>query len=120
MTRMALALGLVSLVSACGGRPASEPARARAIPLGWHETVGRPGARVIVNVRRLTVRPQSWEVAASIRNDTGVTFYVGRPHHEGKSEFGLLVLSTSGASQTDILAASPGVFASTVEPVLPR
>jgi hypothetical protein len=120
MKRSALVLGLVALLSGCGGRSASEPARARTLVLGWHETVGRPGARMIVDVRKLIVRPQGWEVAASVRNDTSVTFYVGRPHHQGKSEFGLLVLPTSGASQADILAASPGVFAARVEPPLPR
>ena len=108
---------LVLLTAGCGASSASSPARARTIALDWHELTGRPGAQMIVDVRRLVVRPNGWSVTASVKNDTQVTMSISRPHHSGETEFGVLVLGSRRAS--DVEAAGPGVFATHVVPRAP-
>lgn len=108
---------LVVLAAGCGANSASSPARARTIALDWHELTGHPGARMIVDVRRLVVRPNGWSVAAAVKNDTQVTMTIERPHHPGETEFGVLVLGSRKPSDVD--AAGPGVFATHVVPRAP-
>jgi hypothetical protein len=105
------------LGAGCGGSSTTPPARARTIALDWHEETGRAGASMIVDVRRLVVRPNGWTVTASVTNETHVTMTIGRPHHPGETEFGVLVLDT--ARLKDIHAAGPGVFASHGGPPAP-
>ena len=89
------------------------PARARVITLGWHERSG-----IAVDVRKLVVRPNGWSVSAAVRNDTGATFLIERPHHPGQTEFGLLVLDSGDVEAVE--RAGPGVFATHFDPPLPR
>jgi hypothetical protein len=112
-----LLFGLVLLAPSCGATSTSRPAQARAIALDWHELTGHPGARMIVDVRRLVVRPNGWSVTASVTNDTRVTMSISRPHHQGKTEFGVLVLGSR--KLTNINVAGPGVFAAHVVPRTP-
>jgi hypothetical protein len=72
---------------------------------------------MIVDVRGLVVRSNGWSVAATVKNDTQVTMTIGRPHHPGETEFGLLLLASSKAS--DVEAAGPGVLATEFVPGLP-
>jgi hypothetical protein len=108
---------LVLLTVGCGETSASSPALARTIALDWHELTGDPGARMIVDVRRLVVRPNGWSVDAAVTNDTHVTMSISRPHHPGDTEFGVLVLGSRTPSYVD--AAGPGVFATHVVPRAP-
>jgi hypothetical protein len=72
---------------------------------------------MIVDVQHLVIGRDRWSVAATVRNDTHVTLLVGRPHHAGGTEFGLLLLANRSSSA--VRAAGPGVFASTFVPGLP-
>jgi hypothetical protein len=108
---------LVLLSAGCGETATSKPARSRTIALNWHEAPGPAGARMIVDVRTLVVGTNGWSVTAAVKNDTHVTMTVGRPHHQGETEFGLLVLGSGKPSAVD--AAGPGVFATRVVPRAP-
>lgn len=115
----ALACLLAALATTgCGQTSTSSPARTRKIPLDWHEASRPPGSRLIVDVRGLEVRPGGWTVTAAVRNDTRVTLAIGRPHHPGQTEFGLLVLPSASVRAVD--DAGPGVFASSFTPAIPR
>jgi len=103
--------------SGCGATSTLKPARSRTIALDWHEAPGKAGARMIVDVRRLVVRPNGWSVTAAVTNDTQVTMTIGRPHHRGETEFGLLVLE--GAEPGDVGAAEPGALATHLVPRAP-
>jgi hypothetical protein len=115
--RAGLLSALVLLVAGCGATSTSRPARSQKIMLDWHEAAGPAGARMIVDVRTLIVRPNGWSVAAAVTNDTHVTMTIGRPHHQGETEFGLLVLGK--AAPAAVRAAGPGVFATHVLPRAP-
>jgi len=101
------------LAAGCGGTSVTPPARARVITLDWHERSG-----IAVAVRKLVVRPNGWSVSAVVRNNTGATFLIERPHHPGQTEFGLLVLDSADIEAVE--RAGPGVFASHFDPPLPR
>ena len=117
--RAALACSLAVLASpACGSRSTSAPAQTRTITLGWHEETGAPGARFVVEVQRLIVRPNGWSVTAAVTNKTHVTFMVGRPHHPGETEFGVVVLPNADLGALD--AAGPGVYATSLQPPVPH
>jgi hypothetical protein len=94
------------------------PAPRRTITLNWHEAAGPAGARLVVDLRRVVVGSNGWSVTAAVENDTHVTLAIGRPHHPGETEFGLLPLSSSDVRAVD--AAGPGVFASSFAPPVPR
>jgi hypothetical protein len=111
---------LVLAAGGCGGESTSAPARPRTVALDWHEAPGRAGARLIVDVRRLVVRADGWSVDARVKNGTTVPYTIGRPHHPGQSEFGVLLLSSPSVQADDIAAAGPGVLASRYSPPLPR
>ena len=112
--------GLLLLVAAPGCREASTlpPAQPRTIGLSWHEAPGPKGETLVVDVRRFVVRPNGWSVSASVKNDTRVAITIGRPHHPGGTEFGVLVLASPDSRAVD--AAGPGVFASRFAPDIPR
>jgi hypothetical protein len=93
------------------------PAPVQTIALNWHEAPGPSGATLVVEVRRLVVRPNGWSVTASVKNDTRVAMTIGRPHHPGETEFGVLLLASSKARAVE--TAGPGVFASHFAPRLP-
>jgi hypothetical protein len=88
------------------------------LSLSWHEVTGAPGARIVVAVQRLTVRPNGWAVSASVRNETHATLTIGRPHHAGGTEFGVLALPSDDPN--DVRGAGPGLFATTLDPAAPR
>ena len=111
---------LVLAAGGCGGESTSTPARPRTVVLDWHEAPGRAGARLIVDVRRLVVRADGWSVDARVKNGTTVVYTIGRPHHPGQSEFGVLLLSSPNVQVDDNAAAGPGVLASRYSPPLPR
>jgi len=111
---------LLLAAGGCGGDSTSAPARPRTVVLDWHESPGRAGARLIVDVSRLVVRRDSWSVDARVKNGTKVAYTIGRPHHPGQSEFGVLLLSSPSVEADDIAAAGPGLLASRYSPPLPR
>jgi hypothetical protein len=116
--RTALVAALVLLaVCGCGTASTSVPARSRTIALDWHEAPGPAGARMIVEVRSLVVRPNGWSVTAAVQNDTHVTMTIGRPHHRGETEFGVLVLDS--AEPEDVSRAEPGALATELTPPAP-
>jgi len=109
---------LIVLAGIGCGTSTSSPTHEQTIVLNWHEAPGRPGARLIVDVRRLLVHPNGWSVEARVENDAGAPLEIGRPHHPGKTEFGVLVLKTARASE--IAHLGPGVLATRFMPELPR
>jgi hypothetical protein len=111
--RRFLALGLAFLAVGCGGTSATPPARPRTIALGWHER-----SHLVVDVRKLVIRPNGWSVSAAVTNEASVALLIERPHHPGEAEFGLLPLDSRDLEAVD--HAGRGVFARRFEPPLPR
>jgi hypothetical protein len=65
-----VAVFAVTALSGCGTSSSVAPAPKQTIELAWHEAPGLPGNRLVVDVRRLVIRRDSWTVAASIENET--------------------------------------------------
>jgi hypothetical protein len=113
LRRGLVALALVSLAAGCGHTSNTPPARVRTIELNWHE-----GSGLRILIRRLVIRANTWSVSATLTNGTRSTFVIGRPHHPGQTEFGVLALDSSDVNAID--AAGPGVNATRFAPALPR
>ncbi len=111
------AVGAAALLLTGCGTSSSSPAEQRSLELDWHETTGRADARLIVDVRRLVIRRNGWSVEAGVTNRTGVGLLIGRPHHTGGTEFGVLLVEDRSTDAID--KAGPGFFASTFRPALP-
>jgi hypothetical protein len=111
-------LFLLVTTSGCGEASTSTPARVQTIALNWHEAPGPKHATIVVDVRRLVVRANGWSLVASVKNDTRVAMTLGRPHHPGGTEFGLLPVASTRPSEVE--TAGAGVFASDFAPRLPR
>jgi hypothetical protein len=99
----ALALGLVA---GCGGDdseplPQAVPAPPQRADLGWEESYGEPGARMVFRVRELEVVPDGWRAAISITNDTKVRYAVGDPKASLDRRFGLMLFPTGDVRELE-------------------
>jgi hypothetical protein len=108
---------ILAFSSGCGTSSAVVSARDQTIKLDWHEARGRPGNRLIVDVRRFIISNGGWTVVAAIKNDTPGTLTIARRHRRGGTEFGLLVLPSGSADAVN--NAGPGNFASRFTPAAP-
>jgi hypothetical protein len=111
--RCLVTLFALFLAAGCGSTSSTAPPRPRTIALDWHER-----SKIQVDVRRLVVRANGWSVSAAVRNNARVSFVIERPHHPGETEFGLLALGSSDARAVG--TAGRGVFATRLEPAVPR
>ena len=112
-----LAALALPVLCGCASSSALAPARKQTVELDWHEAPGRPGNRLIVDVRRLVISHSGWSVTAAIENDTPGTLTIGRRHRRGGTEFGVLVLPSASAHA--VSNAGPGIFASRFTPAAP-
>lgn len=74
-----------------GTSVAAGPQRAT---LGWRETHGTPGARLVFTVEWLQVTRGGWRARVGVRNDSPVAYEVGDPRATLQRSFGLMLFST--------------------------
>jgi hypothetical protein len=99
------------------------PAEPRALELGWHEESAESG--LVFRVHRLVVNRDGWRVTVSVANHGSVGYTIGRPHHRGKSMFGLVLLETLTGQElreltADFRKAPPFLEPDRIVPPLPR
>jgi hypothetical protein len=87
------------LLAGCGGGdseplPEAVPAPPQRAELGWEESYGKAGERVVFGVRELQVLPHGWRAQISMTNDTGVQYAVGDPKASLDRRFGLMLFPT--------------------------
>jgi hypothetical protein len=117
---LAVAVALVG----CGSESVvSAPAEPRTFELDWVEESRESG--LAFRVDRLVVRPDGWEVTASVANRSSAGYAIRRPHRPGESMFGLVLLETESGEEVreltaDFRKAPPFVEPNRIEPPLPR
>lgn len=73
---------LAVLLAGCGGDEASEleaanPAQPQRATLGWSESYGEPGARIVFRVDSFAVIDEGWRAAIAVENDSSARYAVG-------------------------------------------
>jgi hypothetical protein len=112
----------VALVGCGSGSVASAPAEPRTFELHWVEEW--PESGLAFRVDRLVVRPDGWEVTASVANRSSAGYAIRWPHHPGQSMFGLVLLETGSGDEVremtaDFRKAPPFLEPDRIEPPLP-
>jgi hypothetical protein len=69
---------------------ATAPAKPQVAPLGWRESEGPSGQRLVFSVHRFEVLADGWRARVAVRNDSRVAFEVG----EERQAFGLMLFSS--------------------------
>jgi hypothetical protein len=91
--------------------------------LGWQETYGEPGERIVFTVDGLEVTERGWRVKLGLRNATSIAYSVGDPRATLDRAFGLMLFSTGTLEELERLNAErrlPAVrAAASYEPQLP-
>jgi hypothetical protein len=94
--------GLAALAVGCGG--AREPvdwAEPQTLPLGGAETCGDPGERIRLDLGRLELGRDRWQVTAAFINDSDAPVRIFRPHTDAGTYFGLMVFRTASAEEIE-------------------
>jgi hypothetical protein len=85
-------LVLALALSGCGvDERSAQPAEVRLYVTSWTELDGRPGAGFYLQVRSIEIDRRRWTVRARFRNETGLSWRIGRPHFPGANKIGLVV-----------------------------
>jgi hypothetical protein len=117
-----LVAAAVALVGCGSGSVESSPAEPRTFELDWVED--SPESGLAFRVDRLVVRPDGWEVTASVANRSSAGYAIRRPHRPGESMFGLVILQTGNDELRELTAdfrkAPPFLEPDRIEPPLPR
>jgi hypothetical protein len=109
MRRALLALTLCLLAAGCGASTDSTPlsdegaAPPQEARLGWQESYGKPGSRLVFQVDSLSVLDDGWRAEVSVRNDSDARFTVGSGPSSLEREFGLMLLPTGDVRELDRL-----------------
>jgi hypothetical protein len=109
MRRALLALTLCLLAAGCGASTDSTPlsdegaAPPQEARLGWEESYGKPGSRLVFQVDSLSVLDDGWRAEVSVRNDSDARFTVGSGPSSLEREFGLMLLPTGDVRELDRL-----------------
>ena len=122
--RAAIVLGLALVAAACGSSSPQHWARPQSVRLDWRENCGTRARPLPFETRRLAVGERRWRVAVSLRNETGVTLGVVRPHATGETLFGLAPYRTTSYREVlrraQTATAKPLTYADRFEPRQPR
>ena len=106
-----LAAALLCSLAACGGSTGSDVAHLQTLPLEGRVACGR----LDVSLGTLTLSSARRTVTARIRNTTGTTLVVGRPHSSTSTRFGLLP-----AAEAHRPLPMPQLVAASFSPPLPH
>jgi hypothetical protein len=102
---------------------ASVAAGRQSADLGWRETFGPAGERLVFTVDWLEVTRRGWRARIGIENDSSVAYEVNDPRVTLDRAFGLMLFSTGTQDEVDDLIASgdlpPPRTATTFAPELP-
>lgn len=96
--RSALVLLLACLATACGesGDPAPDVQKAppQLALLGWEESYGKPGSRLVFGVSSFRVTDAGWAAKVEIRNDSPVSYSLGGQRASISRAFGVMLFRT--------------------------
>jgi len=81
--------------------PRSVAAGEQTAVLGWRETTGEPGERLVFSVEQLQVLPNGWRAEISLENHTSTAIRVISTQRQ---PFGLMVLSTGSYEEFEQMA----------------
>ena len=99
---------IASIASSLQGPGSAATASIAAPPqkaaLGWHETFGSAGQRLVFTVDSLQVVPSGWRARIGIANDTTAAYYVGDPRAKLAQAtygepYGLMLLATGSHAE---------------------
>jgi hypothetical protein len=98
LAALVLVAAAATLPAACGGAetglPDAGPAPPQRARLGWEESYGKSGARMVFRVNELEVLHNGWRAAISITNDTTAQYAIGDPKASLDRSFGLMLFPT--------------------------
>jgi hypothetical protein len=122
--RAAVVVALVLAVAGCDSSSPAHWARPQTVRLAWRENCGTSARPLRVETRRLAVGPRRWRIELSLRNGTGITLGVIRPHAPAETLFGLAPYRTTSLREVQQRAqtgeAKPRSYADRFEPAPPR
>lgn len=88
----------VLLAAACGSGgaslPEAHPAPPQVATLGWHESYGKPGARLVFEVASFRVGKTGWSARVAVRNDSRVSYSLGGSRASVERTFGVMLFRT--------------------------
>jgi hypothetical protein len=102
-----LALALVAVAATgCGsstvsGTPVPRAAQAQTATLGWVESAGAPGSRLVMRVRSFTVTRDGWRADVAVTNETGSTFSIDHGPDTPDFGFGVMLFETKAHSELE-------------------
>ena len=121
--RALVLLVLALLAAGCDSAP-QRWARPQTLRLDWHENCGTRARPLTISTRRLTVSDRRWRVELTLRNETGITLGVLRPHAVDETLFGLAPYRTTSLREVlkraETAEAKPLTYADRFEPAAPR
>jgi hypothetical protein len=100
------ALVFLLLCIGCGSAAEKQPAASpRIVQLDWRDVAASGRERIVLRVRRLVLRRNSWSVDLAVSNETATSYHVDRIHHPGETMFGLMLLASGDERAVDRLTA---------------
>jgi len=79
-------------------RPAASPQRAT---LGWRETFGPAGDKLVFSVETLEILPEGWRARVGLENDTSIPYEVTGPNSSFDRTFGLMLFSSGELAELE-------------------
>ena len=104
---LALALALVAAgATGCGSSavsdtPVPRAAQTQSATLGWVESAGPPGSRLVMRVRSFTVTQDGWRADVAVTNETSSTFSIDRGPDTPDFGFGVMLFETGRHSELE-------------------
>lgn len=121
--RALVLLVLALLAAGCDSAP-QRWARPQTLRLDWHENCGTRARPLTISTRRLIVSDRRWRIELALRNETGFTLGVLRPHAVDETLFGLAPYRTTSLREVlkraETAEAKPLTYADRFEPAAPR
>ncbi len=85
-----------------GDEPAAETSHAagpQSATLGWRETYGPAGEKLVFTVESLSVTRAGWRVRLGVENTTSIPYEIGDPNATLDRSFGLMLFSSGEATE---------------------
>jgi hypothetical protein len=94
-----LAAGCAS--SAVSDKPVPRAAAEQSATLGWGESAGPPGSRLVFRIQTFSVTRNGWRAEVAVTNDTGTTFSIDHGPDTPDFGFGVMLFETGAHSELD-------------------